>query len=61
MNYDLIAIFRKIQFNNNQQIVVYIKNFVNGKWYAYNNKQIIEEQGLMMDALNDIMLVYQGN
>ena len=61
INYDLIAIFRKVYFNNNQQIIVYIKNFVNGKWYAYNNKEIIEEQRLCYDGLNDFLLVYQGN
>ena len=59
--YYLIAILRKIQINNNEQFVLHIKNFVNDKWYAYNNKEIIEENNYTMDNLNTCLLVYQNN
>ena len=61
IKYDLIAVLRKIQINNNEQFIVHIKNFVNSKWYAYNNKEIIEENGFIMDNLNTCLFVYQKN
>ena len=57
--YELIAVLRKIQINNNEQFIVHIKNFVNDKWYAYNNKEIIEENSYTIDNLNTCLLVYQ--
>ena len=58
VKYELFSIIRKIQVNNSQQYILHCKNFVNGFWYSYNNKEIKIENYPVMDLKNVCLLIY---
>ena len=58
VKYELFSMIRKIQVNNSQQYILHCKNFVNGFWYSYNNKEIKIENYPVMDLKNVCLLIY---
>ena len=51
MKYELFCTLKKYKNNNNFEYKMFCKNFVNGKWYLYNDKNIKESN--IKEAMSD--------
>ena len=53
---------KKYGINNNAQFILYCKNFVNGAWYLYDNKEIKETNLIQVtqDYKHTCLIIYQS-
>ena len=60
--YELFCVMKKYEINNNAQFILYCKNFVNGAWYSFDNKEIKETNLIQVtqDYKHACLIIYQS-
>ena len=59
--YELFCVMKKYVINSDVQFILYCKNFINGAWYSYDNREIKETtlNKITEDLKHTCLLIYQ--